>query len=95
MSLVEIADILIDHVKSLGSGKASILMNHGLLTVGQTVDEAAFLFCLMERSCKVQLLVEATGLEKRTVSDEEAAYNYKMASTPVCYPSSASESVFS
>lgn len=71
--------------KSLGTGKASILMNHGLLTVGQTVDEAAFLFCLMERSCKVQLLAERTGLEKRIVSDEEAAYNYKMASTPVCY----------
>ncbi|GAM36900.1 aldolase [Talaromyces pinophilus] len=68
--------------KSLGTGKASILMNHGLLTVGQTVDEAAFLFCLMERSCKVQLLAERTGLEKRIVSDEEAAYNYKMASTP-------------
>lgn len=71
--------------KSLGTGKASILMNHGLLTVGQTVDEAAFLFCLMERSCKVQLLADRTGFEKRIVSDEEAAYNYKMASTPVCY----------
>ncbi|KAH8883449.1 putative aldolase [Thozetella sp. PMI_491] len=67
---------------SLGTGKAAILLNHGLLTVGQTVDEAAYLFCLMERSCKVQLLVESSGLEKRYVSDDEAAYNYKMASTP-------------
>lgn len=69
--------------ESLGDGKAAILMNHGLLTVGETVDEAAFLFCLMERSCKVQLLAHATGLEKKIVSDEEAAYNFKMASTPV------------
>ncbi|KAJ5174535.1 aldolase [Penicillium canariense] len=68
--------------KSLGDGKAVILMNHGLLTVGETVDEAAFLFCLMERSCKVQLLAHQTGLEKQIVSDEEAAYNFKMASTP-------------
>ncbi|KAJ9133377.1 Class II aldolase/adducin N-terminal [Pleurostoma richardsiae] len=68
--------------KSLGNGKACILMNHGLLTVGQTVDEAAFLFCLMERSCKVQLLADASGHEKKIVSDEEAAYNFKMASTP-------------
>ncbi|KAJ5718424.1 hypothetical protein N7488_004070 [Penicillium malachiteum] len=70
--------------QSLRDGKAVILMNHGLLTVGQTVDEAAFLFCLMERSCKIQLLVDRTELEKHIVSDEEAAYNFKMASTPEC-----------
>jgi ribulose-5-phosphate 4-epimerase/fuculose-1-phosphate aldolase len=69
--------------ESLGTGKAAILKNHGLLTVGQTVDEAAFLFCLMERSCRVQLLADAAGHEKHIVSDEEAAYNFKMASTPV------------
>ncbi|KAK7425547.1 hypothetical protein QQZ08_007988 [Neonectria magnoliae] len=68
--------------KSLGDGKATILMNHGLLTVGQTVDEAAFLLCLMERSCKVQLMADRTGFEKVMMSDEEAAYNYRMASTP-------------
>jgi ribulose-5-phosphate 4-epimerase/fuculose-1-phosphate aldolase len=75
--------------ESLGDGKAVILMNHGLLTVGETVDEAAFLFCLMERSCKVQLLVDRTDLKKQIVSDEEAAYNFKMASTPVRYISIA------
>jgi len=69
--------------ESLGDGKAVILMNHGLLTVGETVDEAAFLFCLMERSCKVQLLADKAGHEKNIVSDEEAAYNFRMASTPV------------
>lgn len=69
--------------QSLGDGKASILMNHGLLTVGETVDEAAFLFCLMERSCKVQMLADNAGHKKHFVSDEEAAYNFRMASTPV------------
>lgn len=73
--------------ESLGQGKATILMNHGLLTVGQSVDEAAFLFCLMERSCKVQLLADAAGHRKELVSDEEAEYNHKMASTPVSCPS--------
>jgi ribulose-5-phosphate 4-epimerase/fuculose-1-phosphate aldolase len=28
--------------KALGNGKAIILQNHGLLTVGRTIDEAAF-----------------------------------------------------
>lgn len=69
--------------ESLGDGKAVILMDHGLLTVGETVDEAAFLFCLMERSCKVQLLTDQTDLKKQIVSDEEATYNFTMASTPV------------
>ncbi|KAF4301124.1 putative class II aldolase adducin domain containing protein [Botryosphaeria dothidea] len=35
--------------------------NHGLLTVGHTVDEAAYLYTLMERSCEVQLMVEAAA----------------------------------
>jgi len=69
--------------ESLGQGKAAILMNHGLLTVGGTVDEAAYLFTLMERSCQIQLLTEGKGIRKNLVTDEEAAYNFKMASTPV------------
>jgi ribulose-5-phosphate 4-epimerase/fuculose-1-phosphate aldolase len=46
---------------ALGDGKAAILSNHGLLTVGQTVDEAAWWFITMERSCQAQLLAEAAG----------------------------------
>jgi len=46
---------------ALGSGKAAILRNHGLLTVGQTVDEAVWWFITMERSCQAQLLAEAAG----------------------------------
>lgn len=46
---------------ALGPHKAAILANHGLLTVGQTVDEATWWFITMERSCQVQLLAEAAG----------------------------------
>jgi hypothetical protein len=60
-------------------------MNHGLLTVGSTVDEAGFLFGLLDRGCQIQLQVEAAcagnpTLRKQIISDEEAAYNFKMAS---------------
>jgi ribulose-5-phosphate 4-epimerase/fuculose-1-phosphate aldolase len=47
--------------KALGESKAVILRNHGLLTVGHTVDEAAWWFITMERSCQAQLLAEAAG----------------------------------
>ena len=46
---------------SLGDAKAVILRNHGLLTVGQSVDEAAWWFITMERSCQAQLMAEAAG----------------------------------
>ena len=47
--------------QSLGNCKAAILKNHGLLTVGHSVDEAAWWFITMERTCQVQLLAEAAG----------------------------------
>ncbi len=47
---------------ALGEHKAVILSNHGLLTVGKTsVDEAAWWFISMERTCQAQLLAEAAG----------------------------------
>ncbi len=46
---------------ALGDNKAAILRNHGLLTVGESVDEAAWWFITMERSCQAQLLAEAAG----------------------------------
>jgi len=46
---------------ALGDRKAVILRNHGLLTVGHSVDEAAWWFITMERSCQAQLLAEAAG----------------------------------
>ncbi|MEV5243287.1 class II aldolase/adducin family protein [Streptomyces cinnamoneus] len=46
---------------ALGPHKAVILRNHGLLTVGDSVDAAAWWFITMERSCQVQLAAKAAG----------------------------------
>ncbi len=46
---------------ALGEHKAVILRNHGLLTVGRSVDEAVWWFVAMDRSCQVQLMAEAAG----------------------------------
>ena len=46
---------------ALGDYKAVILQNHGLLTVGKTVDEAAWFFISMDRCAQSQLLAEAAG----------------------------------
>lgn len=67
-------------------GKGLILQNHGLLTVGKTVDEAAYLFCLMETCCEIQLKVEAaalSGLKKVLVSDAAAQFTFDITSHPV------------
>lgn len=56
---------------ALGKYKAVILRNHGLLTVGQTVDEAAWWFITMDRSCQAQLLAQAAG-ELRLIEHENA-----------------------
>ena len=50
-----------DLARGLGARKAAIHQNHGLFTVGQSVDEAAWWFITMERSCQAQLVAEAAG----------------------------------
>jgi ribulose-5-phosphate 4-epimerase/fuculose-1-phosphate aldolase len=67
------------------SSQTAILLNHGLLSTGSTVDEAGFLFGLLDRGCAMQLQVEAAragnpALKKHVVSNEEAEYNFRMAS---------------
>lgn len=67
------------------NGKGLILRNHGLLTVGSTVDEACYLYTLLERSCQIQLLAEAAaanGVAKVYVPEESARYTYEMSSDP-------------
>jgi ribulose-5-phosphate 4-epimerase/fuculose-1-phosphate aldolase len=46
---------------ALGEHKAAILRNHGLLTVGTSVDSAAWWYITMERTCQVQLQAMAAG----------------------------------
>jgi ribulose-5-phosphate 4-epimerase/fuculose-1-phosphate aldolase len=68
--------------KALGLCKAAILQNHGLLTVGKTVDEAAWWFITMERSCQVQLLAEAaaarTGRPPKMISEKSAEQAFRI-----------------
>lgn len=75
--------------KALGpKGKLLILRNHGLLTVGQTVDEAAYLFTLAERSCEIQLKTDAaaaSGMPKHLIEDKVARHTFEMTSDPVRY----------
>lgn len=70
---------------ALGQNKAAILQNHGLLTVGKTVDEAAWWFITMERSCQVQLLAEAaaarTQAPLKLISDAAARQSYSIVGT--------------
>lgn len=74
--------------QSLGpTNKAVILRNHGLLTVGKTVDEAAYLFTLMEKSCEIQLLVDSVAggpnkVTKHIIPDKEAQWTFEHTSDP-------------
>ena len=58
---------------ALGDNKAAILRNHGLLTVGTTVESAAWWYITMERTCQAQLLAEAAG--KPVLIDPENCEN--------------------
>ncbi len=58
----------------LGPHKACIMRNHGLLTVGATVDEAAWWFISLEGICHVQLMAEAAGTPV-PLTDDEARSN--------------------
>ena len=49
---------------ALGDTKAAILRNHGILTVGQTIEECVFWYVTMERTCEVELLARAAGTPK-------------------------------
>lgn len=57
---------------ALGDKKAVILKNHGILTVGQTVEECAWWFICMERCCQAQILAESTGREIFPIDDKTA-----------------------
>lgn len=47
--------------ESLGNGIGVILQNHGLLTVGKSVDAAVANFIMMDSCCHSQLLAQAAG----------------------------------
>jgi ribulose-5-phosphate 4-epimerase/fuculose-1-phosphate aldolase len=47
--------------ETLGTHKAIILKNHGILTAGPTVEAAAWWYLALENACHTQLLAEAAG----------------------------------
>ncbi|KAK3326624.1 class II aldolase/adducin domain protein [Apodospora peruviana] len=71
---------------ALGKCKAAILGNHGLLTVGQTVEAAVGYFIMLEKLCEVQLAADASasgrGQPLVTIADEEAAATYEVLGDP-------------
>jgi ribulose-5-phosphate 4-epimerase/fuculose-1-phosphate aldolase len=58
--------------KAIGNHKAAILQNHGIITCGQTVEEALWWYITLERSCQAQLLTEATGTKPIAIDHETA-----------------------
>ena len=56
-------------VRDLGEYNAMILRNHGLLTCGPTVVQAFKKMFALEKSCKTQLAVLATGRALNALSD--------------------------
>jgi len=71
----------------LGSKKAALLINHGLLTVGGTIEEAVFWFVSLEKCCHAQLMADAAaggrGGETVKVGDAEARFTYKSVGVPL------------
>ena len=68
--------------QALGPHKAVIMRNHGLMTVGRTVDEAVWWFITMERSCQAQILAESIGAKPKQIDHEYAELTRRQAGTP-------------
>mgnify|MGYP003334536104 FL=1 len=62
-------------------GKAAIHRNHGLFTVGDSVEAAAFWFIAIERCCQSHLLAAAAGTPL-LIREEWAAYTHRHIGTP-------------
>ncbi|GAD98132.1 class II aldolase/adducin domain protein [Paecilomyces variotii No. 5] len=72
--------------KALGDKKAALLQNHGLLTVGRTIEETIFWFVSLEKCCHAQLLADAAaagrGGQTVKINEQDAAFTYKSVGTP-------------
>lgn len=73
-------------VKYLGKNKALILQNHGILTVGKTVEEAVAWYIRLEKSCQTQLLADAAAAGRNSstikIGHEEAQFTHDQTGTP-------------
>jgi ribulose-5-phosphate 4-epimerase/fuculose-1-phosphate aldolase len=57
--------------EALGDHRAVVLQNHGIITVGASIEEAAYWFVSFDRAAQVQLLAEAAGAPAY-LDDEQA-----------------------
>ncbi|KZP24812.1 class II aldolase/adducin domain-containing protein [Athelia psychrophila] len=62
--------------EALGSRKAAILQNHGLLVAAGSIEATVFYFSSLEKCCKAQLLADAAaggrGIKTIKIADDEA-----------------------
>ena len=71
--------------KCLGKNKAVILQNHGIYKVGETLEEAAWLFISLENACKTQFLLEgmkAKGVHPKAMSQAALDFTAKIMGSP-------------
>lgn len=72
-------------VSILGNKKAALLGNHGLLTVGPSIEATVAWFVLLERCCQIQLAADAsaagTGKPLVTIGEEEARATWEAVGT--------------
>jgi ribulose-5-phosphate 4-epimerase/fuculose-1-phosphate aldolase len=61
-------------INDLGTKNVLVLRNHGMLTCGRSVAEAFKLMHNLERSCKAQLAIQASGAEINTISEKIALH---------------------
>jgi len=74
---------------ALGPSKKNIILqNHGLMTTGSCVGEAAAYFIALERACYTQLLAEAaaaSGIPKISIPEDQVAQNKKICTSGFMY----------
>ncbi len=67
--------------RALGTKKAAILQNHGLVTCGKTVESCLFWYLALEKCCQAQLLADAAaagrGGQTVKIAEEDASYTYR------------------
>jgi len=65
-----------DVAKAFAGVKAALHQNHGLLTASRhSIEAAAFWFIALERCCKQQLDIAASGIEPIRIPDDRARYS--------------------
>lgn len=73
-------------VEALGDKRALILTNHGLLTTGESVEQALIDMIDMERTCRVNLTAMATGRPLKPVPPESARQSRSVLTQSARYP---------